>query len=139
MRKVTRILEIDAGHRLMNHEGKCRNVHGHRYKFEITVAADSLDDVGRVLDFGVIKEKVGGWLDAEWDHGFIVQIGDPLLAALKEDKSKYYIMAAPPTAENMSTLLAEVAATLLSPHGIRVARVRCWETPNCYADARGNI
>lgn len=82
MRTITRRLEIDAGHRLMNHESKCRNVHGHRYVFEVTVGAENLDGSGRVIDFGVVKQELGGWLDEHWDHGFIYQRGDPVGEAM---------------------------------------------------------
>ena len=62
MVRITRRLEIDSGHRLMKHEGKCRNYHGHRYVFEATVEGPGLDEVGRIVDFSVIKERLGGWL-----------------------------------------------------------------------------
>ena len=58
MIEITRRLEFDAGHRVLGHEGKCKNLHGHRYSAEITVTAPDLDGLGRVIDFGVIKEKV---------------------------------------------------------------------------------
>lgn len=49
---VTRVLEFDAGHRVVNHESKCATLHGHRYKVEIVAAAPGLDSLGRVIDFG---------------------------------------------------------------------------------------
>ncbi len=133
----TRVLEIDAGHRLINHEGKCRNVHGHRYKFEIKCEASRLDDVGRVIDFGEIKRLVGGWLDEEWDHGFIHHCNDPIAEAMKHaDRTmKFYAMGVAPTAENIASEVLKHARELLRPGGIRVVSVRCWETPNCWADA----
>lgn len=133
--QITRILEIDAGHRLLNHEGKCKHAHGHRYKFEVTCEAAELDSVGRVIDFSSVKQIVGGWLDHAWDHGFILQVGDPLIEAFNKDESKLYLVNVPPTAENLSLLLLEEANARLQGYGVRVVKVRCWETPNCYADA----
>lgn len=75
---ITRRLTCDVGHRLMGHEGKCRNYHGHTYVFEITVEAAELDQVGRVIDFGVVKELVGGWVDEHLDHGMILHHEDPM-------------------------------------------------------------
>lgn len=134
MRQITRILEIDAGHRLLQHEGKCRNLHGHRYSFEITMTAEKLDAVGRVVDFGVVKQAVGTWLDDTLDHAFIIQHGDPLLVFLLEHKQKHFIMSKPPTAENMAELVCTSAAVLLHDYPITVTQVRCWETPNSFAD-----
>lgn len=139
MKTITRRLEIDAGHRLKGHESKCRNVHGHRYVFLITVGAEHLDDVGRVIDFGLVKKLCGDWLDDNWDHGFIYQLGDDVGALIASQDSKTYMMKQPPTAENMSTLFHEVATELLRPHGVRVVNVRLFETPNCYADSRGIV
>ena len=40
------------------HESKCAHLHGHNYKFEFHCTAGSLDNVGRVIDFSDIKEKL---------------------------------------------------------------------------------
>lgn len=129
----TRRLECDAGHRLLRHEGKCRNYHGHRYVFEVTVQAPELDDVGRVVDFSFIKDKVGTWLDTHLDHGMVLQDGDPLIAALVAEGCKVHVVSFSPTSENLARYVYGVAVTML-PAPLRVVRVRCWETPNCFSD-----
>jgi 6-pyruvoyltetrahydropterin/6-carboxytetrahydropterin synthase len=128
---ATRRIEIDAGHRLLRHDGKCRHAHGHRYAFEVTVEAE-LDAVGRVVDFSVIKERVGAWLDEHWDHAFICQTGDPLLVSLRELELRHAEVAFSPTAENLARHVAQIAQSLLP--GLAVRSVRCWETPNCVAE-----
>lgn len=133
---ITRKLEADVGHRLMGHESKCRNVHGHRYVFEVEVSADELDTVGRVIDFSVIKEKLGGWLDEHWDHAFLFQKGDPIESFLEAHDQRRFMMMVPPTAENIAHLFRGVAIDLMAEHGIKVESVRVWETPNCFATAR---
>lgn len=120
---------------MLNHAGKCKHAHGHRYKFEITCEADTLDDVGRVIDFSVIKRLVGGWLDEQWDHGFIVQKEDPIATFLAAEGSKVFLVSFSPTAEHLATYLLSMANSLLKHSNVRVVKVRCWETPNCYADA----
>ncbi len=130
----TRRLEFDAGHRLMKHESKCRNVHGHRYVFELTCAAYALDEVGRVIDFAAIKHIVGKWVDDVLDHGFIVQEGDALLPALVADGTKHHVVPFSPTAENLVVYITGVASVLLEQRGIRVTHARLFETPNCWAD-----
>lgn len=131
----TRILEFDAGHRLQRHESKCRNVHGHRYRAEVTCQGD-LDAVGRVIDFSAIKSVVGNWLDAVLDHGFIVQKGDPLIPALEADGTKIHIVPFSPTAEHLAEYIAQKAQALLADSHIAVTRVVLWETPNCFAEWR---
>ena len=135
MRKIQcmRILEIDAGHRLVNHESKCRNAHGHRYKFEIHCEADGLDSVGRVIDFGAVKEIVGTWLDDNWDHAFIAQNEDPIVSFLQQNNQKHFLMSVPPTAENLAQIVMNICMVKL-PKIIRCVKVVCWETPNCSAE-----
>ena len=138
---ATRRLEWDSAHRVLRHESKCSTLHGHRYAAELTCDAPELDAVGRVIDFGKIKELVGAWIDANWDHTTLVNGADESLLgfAVREahqlGKRPPYIFDCEPTAENIAIALLEVAGELLDEYGISVARVRVYETPNCYAEA----
>jgi len=140
MKRITRRLEFDAGHRVVGHETKCKNVHGHRYVAEITVEAQELDHIGRVIDFGAVKELVGGWIDRYWDHGYIANPDDVILEDIERGGWKVYRMPAGqnPTAECMVEELAKRARELLdlSMVGLTVCHVRLYETPNCWADWR---
>jgi len=133
----TRRLEWDAMHRIPNHESSCRAFHGHRYVAEIECEADALDELGRVIDFGLVKAKVGSWIDEYWDHTAILAKDDPEAGAVAEVnarmQSPVYWLSAHPTAENMVAELARVSQELLSSSGITIARIRLWETPNCSA------
>lgn len=134
---ITREFGIDCGHRVTRHESKCRHVHGHRYTFEVTVVGAQLDGVGRVIDFGVVKQLVGGWLDEQLDHGYIARDTDEVGHALAAQGFKVFTMpqAQEPTAENIACLVLHHAQQLLGVHGLHVSHVRCYETPNCWADA----
>lgn len=135
---ATRRLRFDAGHRVLGHEGKCAQPHGHGYEVEVTAEGfDGLDDLGRVVDFSVLKGRLGAWLDAEWDHGFLIYERDAeLLVALSAVKgAKVYVAPWNPTAENIAAFLLGLAGVLLAGTGVEVVRVRVDETPNCYAEA----
>jgi 6-pyruvoyltetrahydropterin/6-carboxytetrahydropterin synthase len=123
----------------MNHESKCATLHGHRYVVEITAHAPHLDSLGRVIDFSVLKEKIGGWLDREWDHTAIIFAEDKkTVQALDRipGKKPVFISDFNPTAENMARfLLEEVCPIELEGTGVQVNRVVVWETPNCKAEA----
>lgn len=135
MRFCTRRLEFDSAHRVMRHESKCKNLHGHRYVAELTVQAEALDTLGRVVDFSVLKTVVGEWIDTNWDHGFIGHVhDDKLIAFCIEQGWKIYAMPCNPTAENMAELLYKKADHLLEGFNIKVTHVRMYETPNCWAD-----
>jgi 6-pyruvoyltetrahydropterin/6-carboxytetrahydropterin synthase len=142
----TRVLEFDAGHRVWRHEGKCAHLHGHRYKVEVTARGTSnpTDELGRVIDFSVIKERLGTWIDKNWDHGMILYQRDHI-AGLWEKHSvradalslygqKFYLLPLNPTAENIAYwLISYVCPQLFEDLGIQVIKITVWETPNCNA------
>jgi 6-pyruvoyltetrahydropterin/6-carboxytetrahydropterin synthase len=117
-------------------------MHGHNYVafIECEAIAD-LDSVGRVVDFSTIKERVGGWIDNVWDHGFIVfDEDDEVLKALScmpRGSEKMFSMPANPTAENMAEYLFYISAEILKDKGIMVTAVHLQETENCTACYRG--
>lgn len=140
MLSVTRRLEWDAIHRIPGHEGPCAAWHGHRYAAEVSCVGEGLDVQGRIIDFGCIKDVLGGWLNARWDHTAILMRDDPDEATVAIATSNaargrpVYWLDGPPTAENIAAELARIAQELLGPFGIEVVRLRLWETPNCSAE-----
>jgi 6-pyruvoyltetrahydropterin/6-carboxytetrahydropterin synthase len=78
--RVRRRIEIDAGHRIMTHGSKCRNLHGHRYVVEAECEAHDLHHAGEqtdmVVDFGFLKDEMMRLIDAPCDHGFIAALAD---------------------------------------------------------------
>jgi 6-pyruvoyltetrahydropterin/6-carboxytetrahydropterin synthase len=144
----------------MGHENKCANVHGHNYiaLFEAAVEPirqgdnllpGQLDSIGRVIDFGVLKSRIGHWIDEKWDHGFLLNKEDEeLRKALEPVKAydtgggfmratKLYLCPFNPTAEEMAHyLLTYVCPLVLGGTGVVVQRVVVWETENCYAEAK---
>lgn len=134
----TRRLEFDAAHRVRQHESKCRNLHGHRYVVEVTAHAPELDMLGRVVDFGVMKERLGGWIDTHWDHQTLLWAEDrPLGEAIHQQTGQsVYYLPYNPTAENMARYLLEEICPTLFQAPLEITQIRLWETPNCYADAK---
>jgi len=139
---LVRRLRFCAGHRLYRHEGKCAFLHGHNYRADIEVTAaaggTSVDDVGRIVDFSLIKRRMLGWLDDHWDHGFVLFADDAeALAAIGGMRpTKYFVLPWNPTAENMARYLLEVVApNVLGDLGVVARRVRLWETDEASATA----
>ncbi len=139
---IMRQLTFCAGHRLLRHEGKCAFFHGHNYKVDVEVAPRAggavLDQVGRIVDFSVIKRRLLGWIDEHWDHGFIVSAEDTNgIAALKAvEPTKMFVLPHNPTAENMARYLLEVVAPeVLGDLPIIVTRIVVWETDTSCATA----
>ena len=131
---VTRYHDISCGHRVVGHEGKCRNLHGHNYRFYFTIASDKgLDDVGRVLDFSVIKERLCMWLEEVLDHKMIMWSEDPMLPEVKKIDPTVVEVPFNPTAENLAKYMVEVSAHLLKGTGTKLIKVTIEETRKCSA------
>lgn len=138
----TRRIEFDAAHRVMQHEGKCKHLHGHRYALEATFVGDGLDALGRVVDFGVIKEKLGTWIDTNWDHATILFDQDKVLGSAIEAHTgqRIFYLAQNPTAENMAEyVFAVICPQLFKGLGISCTHVRLFETPNCYSEVESRL
>ena len=138
MTTIVRRLQFCAGHRLFNHEGKCAGIHGHNYVVQVHAAADELDELGRIIDFGALKERLGGWIDEHWDHAFICYRKDQdAIEALRAIQGqRLFVMDVNPTAENLARYLLDVVGPQqLEGTGVRLIRVVLWETENCRAGA----
>jgi 6-pyruvoyltetrahydropterin/6-carboxytetrahydropterin synthase len=137
MISCTRRIEFDAAHRVLGHSGKCKDLHGHRYVVEATFAAKQLDDLGMIVDFGIIKEVLGKWIDDNWDHNVVLWEKDQELgkAIAKITKQEIFYLPTNPTAENMTEYLMNVQCPKLFEGGDFVCtRIRIYETPNCFAE-----
>jgi 6-pyruvoyltetrahydropterin/6-carboxytetrahydropterin synthase len=132
MFQVTREIDFCYGHRLLDYDGKCKNLHGHNAKVLITLEAKSLDGLGMVLDFADIKRVVQKWIDDHLDHRMILRRDDPVVETLLQMGEPLMLVDQNPTAENIAKLIAEYGLE----QGFPVVEVRLWETPRCSATYR---
>jgi 6-pyruvoyltetrahydropterin/6-carboxytetrahydropterin synthase len=136
---IMRRVRFCAGHRLYQHGGKCEYFHGHNYIADFYVTGESVDHVGRIIDFAELKRLFKGWLDEHWDHGFLLDQKDEngINAIKSVTPTKYFLLPYNPTAENMAKYLLEtVCPQLLAGTGLRAVRVVVWETEETCCEAR---
>ncbi|HWC28506.1 MAG TPA: 6-carboxytetrahydropterin synthase [Dehalococcoidia bacterium] len=131
--QVTKVIEFSYGHRLLNHNGKCRYLHGHNGMVEVDLDAAALDKMGMVIDFSRVSEVVKTWIDNNLDHKMLLQANDPMTPVLQAAGEQLYVMDANPTAENIARLIWTAA----NDAGLQVAEVRVWETSTSRASYRG--
>ncbi|MDQ3679626.1 MAG: 6-carboxytetrahydropterin synthase QueD [Actinomycetota bacterium] len=105
--RVTRAFVFEAAHQLPWHPGKCRRLHGHNYRFEVTIEGP-LDENGVVLDFDELQEVVQRKVVDRYDHQYLNDLMDN------------------PTAE----LIAGEVWKRIEAAGLQVVRLRLWETPD---------
>ena len=142
--EITRHLEFDAGHRIPNHQGQCRHLHGHRYQIEVTLTGE-LSEVtgssneGMIMDFGDIKRIMQETIIEPWDHSFFVAKSDTVMVDFLKTipGHKTTLIDHIPTAENLAKYAFELLAPILNSQfdgKIKLQRLRLYETPNCWAD-----
>jgi 6-pyruvoyltetrahydropterin/6-carboxytetrahydropterin synthase len=91
-----------------------------------------------VIDFSVLKEKMGKWIDDNWDHTFLIYEKDKELLFVKnylQSNKQVFICNFNPTAENMANfLLHDVCPKLFDGDGIKISKVVLYETENCFVE-----
>jgi 6-pyruvoyltetrahydropterin/6-carboxytetrahydropterin synthase len=137
MLTCTKTISFDSAHRVIGHENKCKNLHGHRFVLEATFTADEVDNIGRIIDFGKIKQILGDWVNSNWDHNVIlckqdIKLGDDIS---KYTNQKIFYLDENPTSENLCRYIKEVLCPQLFQHlGVECTKIRLYETPNCFAE-----
>ncbi len=134
MYKLKTEASFDSAHFLAGYNGKCSNIHGHRWIIEVEVYKDTLEEEGQtrgmIVDFGTLKKDVRD-LAENLDHSLIIEKGsmrELTLNALKEDGYNILEFDFRPTAENFSKYIFDE----MKVKGYAVGRATVYETPtNC--------
>ena len=134
MYSVTKEVHFCYGHRLLNHKGKCRHLHGHNATAVIHLESPALDGMGMVCDFSDIGEYVRRWINAELDHNMLLHRDDPVLSSLQQAGERIYVMQDNPTAENIAKLIFDYVAE----GGFPVTEVAVHETASALASYRSD-
>lgn len=134
---ITRHHDFCYGHRVVDHESKCKHLHGHNGRIHFTIRANDnkLDDIGRVIDFSVIKQKLCTWIEDVIDHRTLIWTDDPFLFTLMElDMDSIFKVPFNPTAENICRWFVEdVGPRLLEGTGCELIECTLEETRKCKA------
>src|SRR4030067_2465556 len=73
MYEITVEKHFEAAHFLREYKGKCENMHGHRYRVVVKLAAQKLNEIGLAYDFTDIKRYLGEILE-RYDHALLNDI-----------------------------------------------------------------
>jgi len=134
MYRVTKEIHFCYGHRLLDYAGKCRHLHGHNGRAVIALESPKLDALGMVMDFTVIKQVLGKWIDDQLDHRMLLHRDDPIIPELRRQGEPFVELDVNPTAENLAKLIFDFAVN----HGLPVVEVTLWETDSSFATYRGS-
>ena len=131
--KIAKEFRWEMGHRLPDHFGKCKNIHGHSYKMLVEFSGE-LDKSGMIIDYYDVEKIINPVIE-KLDHAFMVNKNDKVvLDFLEKMDSKRVVVNFESTAENICKyLLNEVSKTSL-PENVKEIKVRVQETTEDYAE-----
>jgi len=138
--RLTRVFHFDMAHVLLNYPGKCKNIHGHTYKLEVTVKGcpcndDASPKKGMLIDFSDFKNLIQSEIITKWDHALMIHRDSDaiLLNTLKKNYEKIIIVPFQPTTENMICELSAIIKKIL-PSDLQLFALKLYETENSYAE-----
>ena len=139
MLTVTKTVRFDAAHILTNHQGMCRNLHGHTYRVDVSVrrvpaapGADAPSDM--VIDFKDLKNVIEETVVSRFDHAFIYNETSPAESEIAAVVAKHGMRAVALPWRSTAENLARHFFTELSERISGVSSVKVWETPNSCAE-----
>ena len=107
------ITSFAAAHCLINYQGDCENLHGHNWKVEVTVSAETLDTAGLGIDFKILKLETNTLLKT-LDHKYLNEL-PPFLEAS-------------PSSENIARYVYGELSRKLNNDNVKVKMITVWES-----------
>ncbi len=104
--------DIASSHILHGYPGKCKDLHGHTWKVEVTIAGEKLDPIGLLVDFRKVKKDLHELLET-LDHKHLND-----LPAFKDVN---------PSTENLAKHIYEEFVKTIAPP-LRLKKVTVWES-----------
>ena len=127
-------------HALLNYDGLCRNIHGHSYKLQVTIAGEPTQDAGSpkdgmVIDFSILKKLIQEQIISKLDHSLMINEKAPIdkLSAMGQMYERLQVVPFQPTSENMVLYIAGQMKLLLPEH-LELFSIRLYETGNSFAE-----
>ena len=135
MTKVTKTVKFDAAHILTNHAGLCKNLHGHTYRVDVTVAqTDESSDM--VIDFKDLKRIAAETICDRFDHAFIYNTGSKgeceIAEVVERNGMRTVALGFRSTAENLARYFYDELKGRIRG----LSAVRVWETADSCAEYR---
>lgn len=131
--KIAKEFRWEMGHRLPEHFGVCKNIHGHSYKLVVEFEGE-LDKNQMVIDYYDVETIINPLIE-KLDHSFMVNKEDKIvLEFLEKMNSKKVVVDFNSTAENICSYLLNEIKKCSLPSNISSVKVRVYETQFDYAE-----
>lgn len=131
--KIAKEFNWEMGHRLPEHFGKCKNIHGHSYKMTVELEGN-VNENGMVMDYYDMKKIINPIIE-NLDHAFMVYEKDiQVVEFLNKINSKKKIVNFESTVENITKYFLEEISKSVLPSNVKKIKVRICESPDDYAE-----
>jgi len=138
--RITKIFKFETAHSLPGYDGLCKNIHGHSYELQVTVAGYPKKDIshpktGMVMDFGDLKKIVRQIIIDKFDHSLVLRsdVPESLVKELEKLYEKIILVDYQPTSELMLADFAEKIKSQL-PENVELKHLLLRETVTSYAE-----
>lgn len=139
--RITKQFSFETGHALYGYDGKCKNVHGHSYRLNVTVIGKPISDnsnvkFGMVIDFGDLKKIVKEEIVDVFDHATVFNKNTPHVELAKELEDRGHnvlLVNYQPTSEMMVIDFASKIKKRL-PNNIELFSLKLQETATSFAE-----
>ncbi|RLD19815.1 MAG: 6-carboxytetrahydropterin synthase QueD [Bacteroidetes bacterium] len=138
--RLTKTFTFEMAHALFNYDGKCKNIHGHSYKLEVTVIGKPIADDGHasdglVIDFGDLKKIVNTEVVDIFDHALVMKkdYSENLIKLLDDNFERMLYVDYQPTCENLIEDFAGKIKNSL-PEEITLHHLVLHETTTAYCE-----
>ena len=136
--RVTKEFRFEMAHALLNHDGACKNIHGHSYQLSITlkgipVEGNTNPKAGMVIDFSDLKKLVTREIIQPLDHALLLNKMTPERQYKELQEQKLILVDFQPTCENMLIYIANKLKSVL-PQGAMLHHLLLRETNTSFAE-----
>ena len=139
--RITKQFSFETGHALYGYDGKCKNVHGHSYRLDVTVIGKPIEDnsnvkFGMVIDFGDLKKIVKSEIVDVFDHATVFNKNTPHLELAKElqERGHNVILADYQPTSEMMILDFAVKLNAKLPNHVKLYSLKLRETGTAFAE-----
>jgi 6-pyruvoyltetrahydropterin/6-carboxytetrahydropterin synthase len=138
--RITKRFHFEMAHTLYEYDGLCRNIHGHSYNLEVTIAGEPRNESGHpkdgmILDFSEFKNIVKANVVNRFDHALMVNrlVPEKQQELLKQTTERVIVVDFQPTSENIAVYISEILQQHL-PAGVILFSIRLYETATSFAE-----
>jgi 6-pyruvoyltetrahydropterin/6-carboxytetrahydropterin synthase len=139
--RVTKTFTFDMAHALFNHDGPCKNIHGHTYHLAVTLIGKAIQEHGHpkngmIIDFADLKQIVHKSVLAHFDHALVLNsiAPHPAIELLHQQYDKIILLPFQPSCENLILEIKNRIMISLIHTNVSLHSLKLHETPTSYAE-----